>query len=212
MDGAEESNMALDFAYENLDLEEYQTEWKRANFRMIKRKDYMNFNNQERIKNYEEKVKLKIEEDLEMMEDILENMVMNRTFRNFIMSRIYKSVLDIEQYFGDDKKGFLQWKKDLLSLKGLPLSARMLQHYSEIYRLVTEYKWAMYYPYSPLLQLIINAGGLDKVRNHFEEIVISKGEIHVKSLQWNWNQWPSYFLNIPRKEMFKSKSKDEHSY
>lgn len=62
---------------------------------------------------------------------------------------------------------------------------------------MVEYPWIIYYPYNTLLKVIQNTkGGLEKLKFDLDEIGFIKGPIHVKSLQWDWNHPPNYFLNI----------------
>lgn len=63
--------------------------------------------------------------------------------------------------------------------------------------MVSERKWMIYYPYSTLLQVVKNTkGGFDEIQSIMDNIGILRGDINIKSLQWNWNQSPSYFLNV----------------
>lgn len=192
-------DMDLDFINKNLDLEQYQTEWKRVDIRYIKVNNHNN-KNTDMMNNtdFVEKAQKRIAQDIEIMIHLSENVIIERNLHDFIMGRIFKTTSDVQEHFGkNDKKGFKQWKKDLVSFTGIPLKDRTLNRYGEIFRFEMEYKWIIYYPYAPLLQVINRTkGGINAIKLYMENIGFPKGDIEIKSLDWDWNHPPSYFLNL----------------
>ena len=84
---------------------------------------------------------------------------------DFLMARIYKNVVDTKEWFGKDKKGFKSWKEGLLSFSGTIVDDRMLRYYGEIFKLLIEYEWLIYYPYSTLYYMLRNTRGEFKQLN-----------------------------------------------
>lgn len=119
-----ENSMIVDFRNENVDLEDYQNKWKKAIIRSIEVKHWSNHNNNENT-NFGEKAKKRIE----IIGNLFENIIIKRMIHDFLMARIYKSILDAQEWFGEDKKAFKKWKKNLLSFSGTILTDRMLNHY-----------------------------------------------------------------------------------
>ena len=194
----ENNSMDVDFRNENIDLEGYQNKWKKATIRSVEVRRWNHHNNNNENTNFGEKARKRIEQDVEIIGNIFENIIIKRMIHDFVMARIYKLVLDAQEWFGEEgKKEFKKWKKNLLSFSGTILTDRMLNHYGEIFRLVSERKFMIYYPYSALLQVVKNTkGGFDEINLIMDNMRFPRGDIDIKSLQWNWNQSPSYFLNM----------------
>ena len=86
-------------------------------------------------------------------------------------------------------------EKNILSLTGVTLSDRMFRYYKNIFQLESEYKWMIFFPYATLLH-VIQEVGIEKIRSYLEDLDFPNGNISIRSLQWNWNQPHTYFLNM----------------
>lgn len=117
---AKKNNMRLDFIHQYVNLKEYQHEWKKVvDFHSIKVKNHNRNNNM----NFVEKkaVQKRIAQDIEIMTHLSENIIMKRNAHNFTMGQIFKTTLGVQEYFGkNNKKVFKQFKKNLVSLSGVP--------------------------------------------------------------------------------------------